>query len=546
MFDVSNRDVNIAPVAEDDSKVISENMPTSIEVLSNDSDANGDVLTIESVSNPRNGVAAISGSSISYIPNLNFSGLDSFTYTVSDGTLSDTATVGLQVRRGPRVRFVTAFDDLVTTDEDTVVSGSVFASNGGRPADFDSSGEPLKVVQIDGSAEKVGSELTLGAGRLIVNLDGTFVFDPNGGYETLLAGDSAVESFTYDITGGSGATVSITVAGISDGNAEDIPTVDGQLATAFVRNGLVVGNAFQSNASYNGQLSSNTDGTAQRNDVIVGTEGDDNIWSGLEGEDVISGGCGNDIIGFGAGDSKVTAGDGDDFVYAVGVNGSHRIELGSGLDNFYSQSGNNTIVGFGQNIVGIGSGDDTVLTADGNDLVYSVNGGGGANILNLGRGDNIVWLEKGNYAITTGSGNDSIGLGAGTDVVRAGDGDNVIYRVEPESRGDGDKDILTGSGQDFIQAGSGDDLIDGGTGSNTLFGGSGADTFVLREDAYHFIGDFELGVDKVRFANVDLTTLSFVQGNGDQVADTFIFLGDDAIAQVANTTAATFRENAIF
>ena len=275
------------------------------------------------------------------------------------------------------------------------------------------------------------------------------------------------------------------------------------------------------------------------NDVLIGGEGDDNYYN-ESGNNTVIAGSGNNIIGMGSGNDVVTAGDGSNFVYiadpAAANGGTNTITTGAGNDNIWLPSGDNTInAGVGNNLIGIGIGNDTVTTGDGDDFVYTVNGGGGTNVLNLGNGNNIIWLETGDYQIHTGIGNDSIGLGTGLDIVRDAGGNNIIYMVDSAQIA-GNKDILTGSGDDYIQTGSGDDLIDGGLGLNTLFGGAGNDTFVLREGAYNFIGDFEVGSDALQLTSLSFTDLSFFQGTGSEAADAFIFVGEEAIAQIANTT----------
>ena len=88
---------NQAPHANDDSATTAEGAAVTINVLANDSDADGDPLTITSVSNPAHGSAIIQGQGIRYTPNGGYSGNDSFTYTVSDGSLNDTGTVTIAI-----------------------------------------------------------------------------------------------------------------------------------------------------------------------------------------------------------------------------------------------------------------------------------------------------------------------------------------------------------------------------------------------------------------------------------------------------------------
>lgn len=85
-----------APTTVKDSISTKEDVAASIPVLSNDVDADGaaPALAIGTVTNPTNGTAIIKGTSILYTPKLNFSGLDTISYTATDGALS---TKGLAI-----------------------------------------------------------------------------------------------------------------------------------------------------------------------------------------------------------------------------------------------------------------------------------------------------------------------------------------------------------------------------------------------------------------------------------------------------------------
>ena len=56
-------------------------------------------LSVASATNGAHGTVAVAldGSSLSYTPNPNFNGTDSFTYTVTDGALTDVTTVSVTV-----------------------------------------------------------------------------------------------------------------------------------------------------------------------------------------------------------------------------------------------------------------------------------------------------------------------------------------------------------------------------------------------------------------------------------------------------------------
>jgi uncharacterized repeat protein (TIGR01451 family) len=90
--------VNDAPNANDDSASTPQDTPISIAVLENDSDPEDDSLSVSAIGLPSNGASAIAGLSVVYTPTQDFDGLDSFTYTISDGELRDTATVSVQVQ----------------------------------------------------------------------------------------------------------------------------------------------------------------------------------------------------------------------------------------------------------------------------------------------------------------------------------------------------------------------------------------------------------------------------------------------------------------
>ena len=90
--------VNDPPVAVDDSATTPENTAVTIDVLNNDSDADGDTLTVDSVTQGAHGSVINNDDDVTYTPDSGFSGTDSFTYTVSDGNGgTDTATVTVTV-----------------------------------------------------------------------------------------------------------------------------------------------------------------------------------------------------------------------------------------------------------------------------------------------------------------------------------------------------------------------------------------------------------------------------------------------------------------
>jgi hypothetical protein len=92
-------DPNDAPEAVDDSLSLDEDTSATIDVLANDTDPDGDALSVQSFTQGVTGsVAKNADGTLEYTPNADFKGNDSFSYTVSDGNGgTDVATVSVTV-----------------------------------------------------------------------------------------------------------------------------------------------------------------------------------------------------------------------------------------------------------------------------------------------------------------------------------------------------------------------------------------------------------------------------------------------------------------
>jgi large repetitive protein len=91
---------NVAPILNNDGPDIAEKgVPTAIYVLKNDTDEDGDTLTVQSAVGAANGTAVPNGNTVTYTANPNTTQTsDQFTYTVSDGnnhTLSAIAKISI-------------------------------------------------------------------------------------------------------------------------------------------------------------------------------------------------------------------------------------------------------------------------------------------------------------------------------------------------------------------------------------------------------------------------------------------------------------------
>lgn len=149
---------NGAPIAADDSVTISELTATTISVLENDLDPDGDPLTIAIISQPDNGAAVVSGDEILYTPDSDFSGTDELIYSVSDGNGgTDSAVVSITVSIGNRPPV--AVDDFVTTEQGDRVRFTPLANDSDPDGDrisLQSATEPLNgTLQILGSSNRI-------------------------------------------------------------------------------------------------------------------------------------------------------------------------------------------------------------------------------------------------------------------------------------------------------------------------------------------------------------------------------------------------------
>lgn len=186
--------VNDAPVAADYSEILLEDTIQDIFVLDNDLDVDGDPLTVISVTSPEFGQAqVISKFFVEYTPDLNFNGEDTFTYTVSDGEVTDTATVTVTVTAVPDAPV--AGDDGETIDEDGSISIDVLAN------DSDADGETLAIASV--------FDASFGMTEIV---NGEIVYTP-------VADANGEDSFSYIVTDGGltdTATVTVTVNSVND------------------------------------------------------------------------------------------------------------------------------------------------------------------------------------------------------------------------------------------------------------------------------------------------------------------------------------------
>jgi hypothetical protein len=187
---VIDNSCNKPPVARDDSTSTVENVPVTINVISNDVDPDGDALTITAVTQPANGTAANNGDgTITYTPNTSFVGTDGFNYTINDGNgHSSSAHVTVFVTEAPN-QPPNAVNDVATTVSNSSVVISVLAN------DTDPDGDTLSVANVTQP----------GNGAVVINPNQTITYTPNPGF----VGN---DSFSYTADDGHGGTDTASVA----------------------------------------------------------------------------------------------------------------------------------------------------------------------------------------------------------------------------------------------------------------------------------------------------------------------------------------------
>ncbi len=217
----------VAPVADivADKATVVEDTSTVIKVLGNDTfESDGKVVSLDTNNGPANGTVSVNpDGSVTYTPNDNYQGTDSFTYIVTSGGVSESTTVSVDVT--PVNDAPVAKDDIATTQEDTAVTIDVL------PNDTDADGDKLSVESASVPKEQGTVEV----------VNGKLVFTPAENFN----GDAEI---TYTVTDGQltdEAKVTVTVNPVNDAPTikvdavesitEDAVSTDTVVATLTVR-----------------------------------------------------------------------------------------------------------------------------------------------------------------------------------------------------------------------------------------------------------------------------------------------------------------------
>jgi len=396
----------------------------------------------------------------------------------------------------PADQFPVAQYDTITVQEDTPGNGNLLVDNG-LGMDSDPNGGLLTINAINGASANIGQMITLATGALlVVNVDGRFVYDPNGKFENLDVGQTASDSFTYTIIDDQGltstATVSITITGALDG---------------------------------------------------IRVTGGSGTINGTSVDDKIAGGLGNEIIHGLAGFDWLQGGSGTDMLF--GESGSDWLEGGPDLDTLDGGADDDILLG--------GRGYDDLRGGSGNDYLE---GGLDKNLMTGGLGNDtyVVHRGDGDGLARTGTDEDKVveSLNEGTDTVEShvysyllptnvenlvlagqfalkGFGNGLDNRISGNNAnnllaGGAGNDVLLGeAGNDQLTGGSGNDVLDGGAGVDILTGGLGQDKFEFNDlDSSDWVNDFSGGAGQGDKLQLSLSTFSGIGTVGNLIdAGTF-------------------------
>lgn len=186
---------NTPPLAEAGDATTQEDTRTSIAIAGSDED--GDPLTFSVITGPLHGRLSGTAPNLTYSPESNFNGSDSFSFKVNDGKAdSEVATVSITV--APVNDLPKANDDSVEAQEDAPIATVNVLAN-----DTDADGDELMVIN---AAQGANGSVTIGT-------DSTLAYTPDKNF-------SGTDTFTYTLSDGKGATdtanVNVTIVPVND------------------------------------------------------------------------------------------------------------------------------------------------------------------------------------------------------------------------------------------------------------------------------------------------------------------------------------------
>jgi Ca2+-binding RTX toxin-like protein len=334
---------NLAPESVDDVGSTTKNTPLVLtvgELLSNDSDTEGDVLSITSVSNVLHGAAILDSTAgtVTFTPELGYIGAASFDYTLSDGELTDAGTVNISVTAAedetndPNINVSPGLVNFIGTNADEVIYGSDFNDT------IDGQFGDDTLYGFDGDDDLKGyfgnDRIVGGEGNDTLNGSlgsDTYRFNLGDGQDTISeyrsASDVNVIEFGPGIapddihfqkssngmslemvvgTGGDKVTLKYFYASSYDPNKPFIHELHfdgGAVLSSTDLAGLIPALISEENDWVNGDDGNDVISALGGNDVIFSRAGDDTLEGGL-GNDNLNGDAGNDTYVYNTGDGN--------------------------------------------------------------------------------------------------------------------------------------------------------------------------------------------------------------------------------------------------
>ncbi|NTY21888.1 tandem-95 repeat protein, partial [Pseudomonas sp. UMC3103] len=475
--------VNDAPVAKPDNASTQEDKPVTLNVLANDSDVDGDALSVTSASASNGSVTINTDGTLTYTPKANFSGSDSITYTISDGhggtasstvALSVTPVADVPLLNSGSIFALNPGATSITTNQ-AITQANLETETGLKSGALDGINPPsgalthnANVDVIDGSL--TSSDYTLKAGTT-VNFSWKFingendtdeisrgfndvvalvVTDPTGARQLIQVSSSEQLGANVNNSGnpsakGNGSGVQSYTATSSgnyhfdwlvlnggDANKDSSLNLD---APTFTLGGKTYGAPI--NVGINAALS-DTDGSESLAVKITGVPNDATFTSGTHNADGSWSFTQAQLH-----DLQLLPASGYNGTLTLGVTAIATESDGSTASATQTlsvtvastnSSGNDLLHGYGTN--SSNSTTDTLNGGDGHDILY---GGAGNSILNGGTGNDTLYGGLGNDTLDGGKGNDLLVGGKGDDTLTGGDGaDTFIWRA-----GDTGNDTIT-------------------------------------------------------------------------------------------------------
>ncbi|WP_374287453.1 Ig-like domain-containing protein, partial [Pseudomonas fluvialis] len=498
--------VNDAPVAHNDLASTPEDTPLILNVLGNDSDVDGDLLTITSATASNGSVIINADNTLTFTPATNFSGTAQINYSISDGkggsssaqaivTVTPVADAPLlspvadifYLGAGSTVISTGNTDTPVTSAaanvEDGVSQTNLEAEVGLDAGFLDNRFNPTgtavthngNVDVVDGkvthseqlmsagsritwnyafsNGENLSNEVSRGFNDLVVLV----VTRPSGVRETFLVDSSESKlpaftsngSFSYNATESGNYSFSWLVLNGGDDRKDSSLSLS---TASFTRAG--------DSTSYGAMVKLPISARLADND---GSESMTLQLSGIPSGATLSAGSNN-------GDGSWTLSSADlNNLYLFtpsGFTGTLNLTItatsseANGSSASVADTFSVTIAATTNTVTTASAAAETLSGTTGNDLIR---GYAGNDTINGGDGHDLIYGGAGDDTLNGGTGNDQLFGGVGADTLR----------------GDAGNDFLDGgAGNDILNGGEGDDILRGGLGNDQLTGGTGADLFL--------------------------------------------------------------------